>query len=69
MHGRGEDPADGIGEIERGQRVVPHKDGVDPDGAQDAGAEDRDDHRQPRFSEPAHHAAADLHCAAEEIGH
>ena len=41
--------------------------GVDPDDPHHAGAEDRHDQRQPRFSEPAHHAAHDLHDAAQEI--
>ena len=47
--------------------MIPRKNGVDPDDAEDAGAENGDDHGQPRFSKSAHHAAADLHDAAQEI--
>ena len=45
------------------------EDRVDPDDAQYARTEDRHDHRHPASAESAHHAAARLHDAADEIRH
>ena len=47
--------------------MVHLEDRIDPDDPAQARAHARDEHRQPGFSEPAHHAAHDLHDAAQEI--
>ena len=47
--------------------MVDLEDGIDPDNPAQTCADARNKHRQPGFSEPAHHAAHDLHDAAQEI--
>ena len=43
------------------------EDGIDPNDPAQARADTGNEHREPRFSEPAHHAARVLHESAEEL--
>jgi len=75
---RGDDPGDGIGEVEHKQtelgvldRILDGKhseDREDPDDAERAGADERDDHRNKGFSNAAKRTASHLHNAAKKIG-
>ena len=61
-------PRDGIGDIQRIQRGICGKDGIDPYDAQQTCACQRDDHGDDGVAHAAHLAHHGIHHAAEVIG-
>lgn len=67
MYQEGEQPGDGIGDIEAGKSSHRGKHRMYPDNPQGAGADEGHKRRKPGSSQPPLATAADFHKAAEEL--
>lgn len=63
-----DNPGEAVKHIEGCDRMEPCEDGVDPDHAEDAGAQDHDDHRDNAFSDSAGGRNGAVHKGCESIG-
>ena len=69
MHAARDDPGDGVADVESHDLTGEQgADGEDPDDAEDAGAQEGDDHGLDGLAHTAQDAAPHVHEAAEEVG-
>ena len=67
MDGSGQEPADGVADVQRGRGAEQLEDGGDPHQTEQAAAHQADDHGQDGVAPPAQAAGQRVHDAAEEV--
>ena len=68
MGERGQDPADGVGDVEYPQIVVSGENGIDPHHTEAAGADESDDHGHDRAAHPADDIRHNIHNGIQTVG-